>query len=71
MATRFHSSTFAGSPSRGAGGSPAVEKARHSVDGPMNTVIDGARAAGLTQRIAVEAITDRALKRSVTSRSEK
>lgn len=70
MATRFQSSTFARSAAGSDSRSPAVEKARDVVVGSMKTVVDGARAAGLTQRFAVDAITDRALKRSVTSRSE-
>ena len=70
MASKFQSATFSRSDLPTLDRSAAVDKARGSVERRMRIVIDEARAAGMTQRTAVAAITDQALKRSVTGRSD-
>jgi len=69
MASKFESSTFNRSAVRVSHRSAAVETARDKVGGLMNSVVNDARAAGMSKRRAIDEITDRALKRSVTERS--
>lgn len=68
MASKFQSSTFSRSDLPTRDHSVAVDKARGNVDLLMKIVVNDARAAGVTHRAAVDAITDQALKRSVTGR---
>ncbi len=69
MATKFRSSTFHSSSERVSDRSTAVKQARERVGSLMNSVVNDARAAGMSRQHAIDGITDRALKRSVTERS--